>query len=84
MLYQLLSVVGAVMILAAYIAYQRGWMGREQRLYNALNFVGSGLLTVVAVRDGRWGFIALEAIWALLSLPPLIRPPRNARAREGS
>ncbi len=75
-----MSLVGAAMILVAYVAYQRGWMGREQRLYNALNFVGSALLTVVAVRDGRWGFIGLEAIWALLSIPPLIRPPTGEKA----
>lgn len=81
MLYQLVSLAGAALILAAYVAYQRGWMGREQRLYNALNFVGSALLAWVAVVDRRWGFILLEGAWALLSLPALIRPPRPAADR---
>ncbi|GJG87343.1 hypothetical protein tb265_25240 [Gemmatimonadetes bacterium T265] len=74
--YQLASLVGAVMILAAYVAYQRGGLGREHRRYNALNFVGSAILAWVAVVDRRWGFIVLEGSWALLSLPPLLRPPR--------
>ena len=74
MLYQLISLVGAAMILAAYVAYQRGRMGREDRLYNLLNFVGSGLLTWIAAVDRRWGFIILEGSWALLSLWPLLRP----------
>lgn len=77
--FQVLSVIGAAMILFAYVGYQRGRMGREDRVYNLLNFVGSGLLTWVAVIDRRWGFIALEGIWALLSLVPLLRPaPRRA------
>ena len=78
MLYQLTSLVGAAMILVAYVALQRGWMGREDRRFNALNFVGSALLTWIAVADRRWGFIILEGSWALLSLPPLLRPPPSA------
>lgn len=75
MLHQLVSLAGAALILAAYLALQRGWLPREDRRYNALNFVGSALLTWVAVADGNWGFILLEGSWALLSLPPLLRPP---------
>ncbi|HEY0779504.1 MAG TPA: hypothetical protein VGD56_16170 [Gemmatirosa sp.] len=78
MLYQLASLAGAAMILAAYVAYQRGWLGREDRSYNALNLVGSAILAWIAVADRRWGFIVLEGSWALLSLPPLLRPPRAA------
>jgi hypothetical protein len=82
MLYQLTSLVGAAMILAAYVAYQRGRLGREDRVYNLLNFVGSGLLTWIAVADRRWGFIVLEGSWALLSLWPLLRPPAPANAKR--
>ncbi len=45
MLYQLVSIVGALLILAAYLALQCGWMGRENRRFNILNFVGSLMLT---------------------------------------
>jgi len=70
---QLVSLIGAALILAAYVALQRGWLPRESRLYNALNFVGSGLLTYVAIKDGKAGFIILEAAWALLSVPGMIK-----------
>jgi hypothetical protein len=73
---QLVSLVGAALILAAYVALQRAWLPRESRLYNALNFVGSGLLTYVAVKDGKIGFIILEAAWALLSIPGMFRRTR--------
>ncbi|HEU4629134.1 MAG TPA: hypothetical protein VFS08_05290 [Gemmatimonadaceae bacterium] len=79
MLEQLVSVAGALMILAAYAAYQRGRLGREDVSYNLLNVVGSGLLTWVAVVDRRWGFIMLEGIWALLSVPPLVAAWRSRR-----
>jgi hypothetical protein len=74
---QLVSMVGAVLILSGYLALQRGWLGRETRAYNALNFFGSALLAYAAVRNWNLGFIVLEGAWALLSLPGTIRPSRD-------
>ena len=70
---QVVSLLGAALILAAYVALQRGWLPRESRLYNTLNFAGSALLTYVALKDRRVGFIILEGAWAVLSLPGMIR-----------
>jgi hypothetical protein len=75
---QLISIAGAALVLAAYLALQQGWLRREDRLFNALNLVGSLLLTYVAVVDRRIGFIILEGAWALLSLPGTIRRQRSA------
>lgn len=80
MLYQLVSIVGAVMILAAYLALQRGWLLLTDRSYYLLNFAGAGLLTWIAVVDGRLGFILVEGAWALISLPRLLRPPKKPAA----
>lgn len=74
---QLVSLVGAAMVLAAYLALQRGWLRREDRLYSALNLFGSLMLTYVAVLDRRVGFILLEGAWALLSLPGTIARRRT-------
>ena len=71
---QTTAVVGAGMILAAYGLLQLGRMGRHDPSFNLLNLIGSLLLTVVAVVDLRWGFIMLEACWAVLSLAGLLRP----------
>ena len=73
MFYQVVAMIGAIMVLGAYGALQRGWLRAEQRLFSALNFVGAGLLTWVAAIDGRLGFILLEGTWALMSLPGLFR-----------
>lgn len=76
---QLVSLVGAALILSAYVALQRNWLPRQSRAYNALNLVGSALLTYVAVKDRRMGFIILEAVWALLSVPGTFkRATKNA------
>jgi hypothetical protein len=71
--FQVISVVGALLVLAGYAALQSGALSRESRLFNAVNFFGLALLAWVAVRDRRWGFILLEGVWALLSLPGMVR-----------
>ena len=70
---QLISVIGALGCLGAYIALQRGWLSSKSRTYNLLNLCGSALLTYVAIVDRRIGFIMLEGIWALISLPGSFR-----------
>ena len=83
MLHQLASVAGAIMVLLAYVGYQRNWMTKEQPVYNLLNLVGSALLAWVAIVDRRWGFILLEVIWALLSVPPLLAMARSRGGANG-
>ncbi len=73
MFYQLISLLGALLILVAYIALQLGWMGRQNRWFNILNFAGSSLLAWVAIVDWRVGFIVLETAWALISFPGMFR-----------
>jgi len=78
--YQIISLIGACMILTAYAANQRGRLGPDNRWYSLLNLVGSLLLGWVALVDQRWGFILLEGLWAAVSIPPLLRPPPRAEA----
>ena len=73
MFFQVISLVGAVLILTAYVALQTGRMQARNRWFSILNFAGSALLTWVAVIDWRIGFIFLETAWALLSLPGIFR-----------
>lgn len=73
MTFQLISLLGAALLLGAYLANQRGFLSRSDRLYSLLNLIGSLLLLCVAVVDQRWGFIVLEGAWAAISIPPLLR-----------
>ena len=64
---QIVQVVGALLILAAFMAAQFGWLGTSSRLYLVLNLVGSVVLTGLAWHERQWGFLLLEAVWAVVS-----------------
>ena len=70
---QLLSLLGAIQVLAVYIVDPSGCMSTSSRRYSALNAVG-GCLAYVALREVNYGFILLEGVWVLVSLYRLIRP----------
>ena len=74
MLDQLISLVGASLVLLAYFANSKGWLGPRDRSYNLMNLLGGLLLLWVAIVDRRAGFMVLELTWALIAIPPLIRP----------
>jgi hypothetical protein len=65
---QVLSFIGAAMILVAYGGHQLGWMNPKSAAYNLLNAVGSGILGYIAFRPFQLGFVVLECTWVLISI----------------
>ncbi len=70
---QIVSIVGAVLILLAYAAHQADWMGRDTYIYHVLNAVGAVVLCVVAVKAFQVGFIILEGVWTMISIGAIVR-----------
>ena len=64
---QVISILGAITILAAYAANQYGRVRATSLAYTAANAVGAGILTVVAAVESQWGFLLLEGVWCLLA-----------------
>lgn len=82
MLFQVLSVVGALMVLTAYALIQSGIWRELDTGYLALNIIGSLLLGVVAIEDQRAGFILLEFAWAGLGFIGVVRAIKARKTAE--
>ena len=70
---QLISVVGAFLILLPFAGSQLGRLSASSLSYQLMNLVGSALLTGVAVLEQQAGFILLEGTWAMVSAVGLAR-----------
>ena len=71
---QVISLVGAILILAAYAGHQFELIEHKDAAYSWMNLIGSLVLAVIAYRGQQWGFLLLEGVWAAVSVPPLVRP----------
>ena len=83
---QVAQLAGAILILIAFVAAQRGTMSPQSLVYLVLNLVGGVVLAVVALVTENWGFLLLEVFWSVVSAWGLIQlsglAPRN-RPRPG-
>jgi hypothetical protein len=69
---QIVQLVGALPILAAFVATQLEWLDTRSRTYLGLNVAGSAVLAVSAVVEAQWGFLLIECVWGFVSLWTLI------------
>ncbi len=74
---QVIQVVGALFILAAFAAQQTGRMQADSRTYLVLNLIGSAVLAALALYEEQWGFLLLESVWAVVSAWSLWRLARG-------
>jgi hypothetical protein len=70
---QLISFVGALLILIAYGGHQLGWVNARGAAYNLLNASGSAILAWIAFHPFQVGFVVLEGVWTIVSLWALLR-----------
>lgn len=71
---QLISFVGALLILIAYVGHQLGWINSRGAAYNIMNAGGSAILAWIAFHPFQVGFVVLETVWTVVSIWALLRP----------
>ena len=70
---QAVQLIGAVLILAAFVLAQLRRLTTDSAVYLALNAAGAAFLAVVAVLGRDIGFTLLETTWTAVSTAGLIR-----------
>ena len=65
---QILSGIGALFILIAYVGHQMKWMDAKRWPYNFLNIIGAAILAYVAIRPFQVGFAVMEVTWTCVSI----------------
>ena len=80
----LVELVGAALILSAFVLAQLGRLTTGSLTYLVLNFFGAGILATAAAVDGDIGFLLLEGVWAAFSAFSLVRcVTAGRRGRKG-
>ena len=69
----LFELVGAALILSAFVLAQLGRLTTASQVYLVLNLFGAGTLAAVAAVDGDVGFLLLEGVWATVSAFSIVR-----------
>jgi hypothetical protein len=79
---QVVQLIGAVLILVAFVGAQLRRLASDSVAYLVLNAVGSLLLAVVAIAGRDLGFTLLETTWGAVSTAGLVRCLRRGANRS--
>ena len=72
-----LQVVGALLILAPFVAQQIGRLKPDAPTYLWPNLIGSAALAALAILGAQWGFVLLEVVWMVVAARSLVRLARG-------
>ena len=68
----LIGIVGAFLILVAFILNQTHKWDEDDLIYDLINFAGSLFLVIYALLLKSFPFIILNAVWGLFSLKDIL------------
>lgn len=80
----IIGVIGAGIVLLAFLLIQSGKLLNTSVLYDFLNFVGSLFLLIYAVINNSVPFIFVNLVWSLFSLKDCILYLINSRDRSNT
>ena len=70
---EILSYVGMILILSAFLLETRNLLNSKDRSYLLLMAAGSGLLAIRALLIYEWAFLVLEVIWCLAAIMAIVK-----------
>ena len=70
---EILSYIGMILILGAFLLETRNVLGSKDRIYLILMAAGSGLLAIRALLIYEWAFLVLEVIWCLAAIMAIVK-----------
>ena len=73
---EILSYVGMILILSAFLLETRNLLNSKDRTYLLLMAAGSGLLAIRALLIYEWAFLVLEVIWCLAAIMAIVKYQR--------
>lgn len=77
MLMQVISILGALLVLSAYGAHQIERLRYDTYTYQVLNLVGGAALLVAAITTQQAGLIIMEGAWTVISAGGLVKVMRR-------
>ena len=73
---EILSYLGMICILVAFLLETRDVLGSKDTKYLSLMAFGSGLLAVRALLIYEWAFLVLEIVWCIAAIMALVKRNR--------
>jgi hypothetical protein len=77
---QVLSIIGAALVLGAFALLQTGRLQPGQLSYQLANLVGPALLATSAVMTEAWAFVVLNVVWGVFAAFKLVEIARGPHA----
>ena len=79
---QAVQLLGAILIVGAYVSYSKGRLRLDSVQFLGLNMVGAAILTIIAFVDRLYGFLLLEGVWMWVSARGFRRAVKARRATK--
>ena len=73
---EILSYLGMICILVAFLLETRDVLGSKDSKYLSLMAFGSGLLALRALLIYEWAFLVLEIVWCIAAIMALVKSNR--------
>jgi membrane-bound ClpP family serine protease len=80
MVIQVISVIGALLVLFAFGGHQIKRLDAETYTYQVLNLIGGAALLVAALTARQAGLIIMEGAWTVISAMGLWKVAQRSRA----